>query len=108
MKEKIKRPPISHNLKSIYEGTTISYFVERPNDDDLLYFGENEELKMITDPKLLLPFVPFSKDSDGRFNSALFYSNDHKGDVIIDCSFTKFFLNMGTSDTPRYIQNIVS
>ena len=49
---------------------------------------------MITDPKLLSPFVPFSKDSDGGFNSALFCSNDEKGDIIIDCSFSKFFLEM--------------
>ena len=102
------RPLISFNLYSIYEGTTISYFVEKPNDDDLLYFGNNEELKMITDPKLLRPFVPFSIDSDGGFNSALFYSNDDKGDIIIDCSFSKFFLEMKKSETPKYFQNIVS
>jgi len=102
------RAPISHNLNSIYEGTTISYFVEKPSDDDLLYFGNNEELKMITDPKLLEPFVPFSKDSDGGFNSALFCSNDDKGDIIIDCSYSKFFLEMKTNETARYFQNIVS
>lgn len=88
------KPPISFNLNSKYEGTTISYFVEKPNDGNLLYFGDNEELKMITDPKLLISFVPFSKDSDGGFNLALFYSNDDKGDIIIDCSFSKFFLEM--------------
>ena len=84
------RPPISHNLFSLYEGSTISYFVEKPNDDDLLYFGNNDELKMIKDPKLLLPFVPFSKDSDGGFNSALYYSNDDKGDIIIFVLFLNF------------------
>ena len=99
---------ISHSLNSIYEGKTISYFVEKPNDDDLLYYGKNEELKMITDPKLLLPFVPFSKDSDGGFNSVFYSSNDEKGDIVVDCSYTKFFLEMGTKGTPRYIQNIVS
>ena len=63
---------------------------------------------MITDLKLLLPFVPFSKDSDGGFNSAFYSSNDVKGDIVIDCSYSKFFLEMGTKETPRYIQNIVS
>ena len=63
---------------------------------------------MITDPKLLKPFFPFSKDSDGGFNSALFCSTDDKGDIIIDCSYSKFFLEMKKSETPRYIQNIVS
>ena len=106
--DRYNRAPISFNLNSIYEGTTISYFVEKPNDEDLLYFGNNEELKMITDPKLLIPFVPFSKDSDGGFNSALFFSNDDKGDIIIDCSYSKFFLDMKKNETAIYIQNIVS
>ena len=99
---------ISHSLNTIYEGKTISYFVEKPNDNDLLYYGKNEELNMITDPKILLPFVPFSKDSDGGYNSVFYSSNGDEGDIVVDCSYTKFFLEMGTKGTPRYIQNIVS
>ena len=108
MIDKFARNSISHSLYSIYEGKTISYFVEKPIEDDLLYYGKNEELKMITDPKLLWPFIPFSKDSDGGFNSVFYSSNDDKGDIVVDCSYTKFFLEMGTTGTPRYIQNIVS
>ena len=108
MMDNFARNIISHSLYSIYEGKTISYFVEKPNDDDLLYYGKNEELTMITDPKLLEPFIPFSKDSDGGFNSVFYCSNDDKGDIVVDCSYTKFFLEMGTQGTPRYIQNIVS
>ena len=108
MVDNYSRNIISHSLNSIYEGKTISYFVEKPNDDDLLYYGKNEELNMITDPKKLEPFVPFSKDSDGGFNSVFYSSNDDKGDIVVDCSYTKFFLEMGTKGTPRYIQNIVS
>jgi len=108
MNDNYARNNISHSLYSIYEGKTISYFVEKPSEDDLLYYGKNEELKMITEPKLLFPFVPFSKDSDGGFNSVFYSSNDDKGDIVVDCSYTKFFLEMGTKDTPRYIQNIVS
>ena len=108
MVDNYARNIISHSLNTIYEGKTISYFVEKPNDDDLLYYGQNEDLKMITDPKLLEPFVPFSKDSDGGFNSVFYSSNDDKGDIVVDCSYTKFFLEMGTKGTPRYIQNIVS
>ena len=108
MFDNYKRNIISHSLNTIYEGKTISYFVEKPNDDDLLYYGTNEELKMITDPKELAPFVPFSKDSDGGYNSVFYSSNDDKGDIVVDCSYTKFFLEMGTKGTPRYIQNIVS
>ena len=106
--DNFRRCKISHSLNSFYEGKTISYFVEKPNDNDLLYFGANEELNMITEPKRLLPFVPFSKDSDGGFNSAFYSSNGNEGDIVIDCSYTKFFIEMRENGTPRYIQNIVS
>ena len=54
MIDKYARNIISHSLNTIYEGKTISYFVEKLNDNDLLYYGKNEELNMITDPKILL------------------------------------------------------
>jgi hypothetical protein len=79
---------ISHSLYSIHEGKTVSYFVEKPNDEDLLYLAKKEDLTMITNQNLLKPFIPFSKDSDGGFNSAFYSSNDNKGDIIIDCSYT--------------------
>lgn len=61
MNDKYQRTNISHSLYSIYEGFTVSYFVEKPNDDDLLYHGKNEDLKIITEPTLLDPFVLFPK-----------------------------------------------
>ena len=106
MVDNYARNIISHSLNSIYEGKTISYFVEKPKDDDLLYYGQNDELKMITDTKILQPFVPFSKDSDGGFNLVFYSSIDNKGDIVIDLSYTKFFFEMGTKETPKYIQNI--
>ena len=102
------RVPISHSLYKIYEGNTVSYIIENPNDDNKLYSGKNEEVRMITDPKALEPWVPFSKDSDGGFNALFYGSNDEKGDIVIDCSYTKFFLEMESQGTPRYIQNIFS
>ncbi len=108
MVDNFARNIISHSLNTIYEGKTISYFVEKPDDDNLLYYREDKDLIMITDPKKLEPFVPFSKDSDGGFNSVFYSSNDDKGDIVVDCSYTKFFLEMGTKGTPRYIQNIIS
>ena len=39
MVDNYARNIISHSLNSIYEGKTISYFVEKPKDDDLLYYG---------------------------------------------------------------------
>ena len=84
------------HIYQIYEGITISYAVPNINSR-----------KPLTDPKLLEPFVPFSKDSDGGINS-LFYcgTNCGEGDIVIDCGFTKFFLDMKKDGTPRYIQNI--
>jgi hypothetical protein len=102
------RVPISHSLYKIYEGNTVSYIIEKPSDENKLYYGENKELKMITDPKALEPWVPFSKDSDGGFNALFYGSNDEKGDIVIDCSYTKFFLEMESQGTPRYVQNIFS
>jgi len=43
-----KRINISCNLYSIYEGKTVSYFVEKPDDDDILYHGKNEDLTIQT------------------------------------------------------------
>ena len=56
---------------------------------------------MIIDPNLWKLFIPFSKDSDGGFNSVFYSSNDNEGDIVVDCSYTKFFLEMGTKGIPR-------
>ena len=105
---KYYRNNFSHNLITLYEGKNISFFVEKPNDDNLLYFGKNEELKMISDSNLIFPFIPFSRDSDGGFNSAFYNSNDDEGDIVIDCSSHKFFIEGGKEGIPIYFQNIIS
>jgi len=106
--DKYQRPRISHNLYKMYEGNTVSYIIENPNNKEILYFGKNEDLKMVTNPERLKPFIPFSKDSDGGFNSIFYCSNGKEGDIIIDCSYTKFFLEMDKTGTPRYFLNICS
>ena len=103
-----QRPLITHSLYEMYEGNTVSYIIENPKDDNILYFGKNEKLKMITNPNKLVPFIPLSKDSDGGFNSLFYCSNGDEGDIIIDCSYTKFFLEMDKTGTPRYLMNICS
>ena len=96
----------------MYEGSTVSYIIENPNNEEILYFGKNEQLKMITDPNKLLPFIPLSKDSDGGINSLFYNGNDARGDgtgegdIFIDCAYTKFFLDMKKTGTTRYLQNI--
>ncbi|KAK8878640.1 hypothetical protein M9Y10_005420 [Tritrichomonas musculus] len=84
------RSSLSHNLKKLYEGETIS-FVDY-------------------DPDQYKPFIPFMRDSKGGI-SALFYPADpsnHTGDIIIDCGYTKFFTNISSDGTFQYIQNIAA
>ena len=102
------RVPISHSLYKIYEGNAVSYIIEKPSDENKLYFRDNSELAMITNPKALEPWVQFSKDSDCGFNSLFYCSYDEKGDIVIDCSYTKLFLEMESQGKPRYVQNIFS
>jgi hypothetical protein len=86
------RPSLAHNLVSIYEGYTIS----------------NAQ-----DPTKISPFIPFSYDSKGGISS-LFWLSDFeqtRGDMIIDCGFTKLFTELtfqSKDGTFRYIQNIAA
>ena len=84
----VERKSIANNLVKIYEGITLSYAI-----------GELE------------PFIPFSRDSDGGINSMFYIGKDKgnglgEGDIFIDCSYTKFFINMTSEGTSRYLQNI--
>ena len=86
--ENIERKSISNNLIKIYEGITLCYA------DGNLY-----------------PFIPFSKDSSGYYNSMFYNGSDNgnglgEGDIFIDCSYSKFFLDMTKEGTLRYLQNI--
>ena len=87
----MERLRLDHNLFTLFEGDTICY----ASTDDY---------------NKLLPFHPFSRDSDNGISS-LFYLSDEKkrGDIFIDCGFTKLFINMEKDDTAfRYFQNIAS
>jgi len=87
----LQRLRLDHNLFKLFEGDTICY----TSTDDY---------------EKLLPFHPFSRDSENGISS-LFYLSDEKkrGDIFIDCGFTKLFLNMKKEDTAfRYFQNIAS
>jgi hypothetical protein len=84
-----QRHSLAHNLAQIYEGTTVS----RANDASKLG-----------------PFIPFSYDSEGGISSMMFLSDvdQIRGDVIIDCGFTKLFTELTTDGTLRYVQNIAA
>ena len=88
-----ERKSLGNNLVKIFEGKTLAYAKTKSRNN-------------------YKPFIPFSKDYDGGVNS-LFYNgsdinNDGKGegDIFIDCSYTKFFMNMSSTGTARYVQNI--
>ena len=86
-----ERLNLGHYLYSLFEGNNISY----TNTDNY---------------EKLLPFHPFSRDSDGGI-SALYYLSDEKmrGDIFIDCGFTKLFLNMKKDNSIyQYFQNIAA
>jgi len=100
----IQRSSISHNLTEMYEGSTISYVINKSsldyNNKDPAYITNLEEIK---------PFKAFARGSNGGIIS-LFYNDDYNkyGDIVIDTGFTKCFLNMKTEyDSYRYFQNII-
>ena len=96
-----ERKSFANNLNQIYEGKTISFIGTGDIWDDKKFVG-------INDTKLLLPFVPFSRDSDGGINSIFYAGEDGYGDLVFDNSYTKFFLEMKKCGTFRYVQNIAA
>jgi hypothetical protein len=96
-----ERKSFANNLYQIYEGKTIS-FIGTGN------LWDEKDFKPINDFKLLLPFVPFSRDSDGGINSIFYAGEDGYGDLVFDNSYTKFFLEMKECGTFRYVQNVAA
>ena len=88
---KFKRLNIDHNLLTLFEGENLSYI----NTDDF---------------EKLLPFLPFSRDSDGSISSLYYLSNEkNRGNIFIDCGFSKLFLNMKKDGSIfRYFQNLAA
>ena len=83
-----ERPTIGHNLEKINEGITVS-------------FAEYDKEK-------LKPFIPFSRNKIGGVNSMFYIGEEGRGDIVIDCSYTKFLSDMKNKGTAKYIQNIGS
>ena len=94
--KEIRRQPLSHNLGQIYEGYTISYAVDEKNKK--IPFNES---------KKLLPFKPFAINSEGGISTLIREADSSgRGDIIIDCGYTKCFLNIYKTGTYKFIQNI--
>ncbi len=96
-----ERKSFANNLYQIYEGKTISFI----GTGDL---WDEKNFVALDDTKLLLPFVPFSRDSDGGINSIFYAGEDGYGDLVFDNSYTKFFLEMKECGTFRYVQNVAA
>ena len=84
-----ERMPLGRNIPQIYEGETISHSNSNNNQD-------------------IKPFIPFAKNSSGNICIMIYSTQGKEGDIIIDCGYTKVFINMSNGDiaTWRYIQNI--
>ena len=86
----IGRFPIGgRNLPQIYEGQNISHANSNKKED-------------------IKPFIPFAKNSSGNVSIMIYYTQGKEGDIIIDCGYKRFFLNMNNYDisTWRYLQNL--
>ncbi len=82
-----KRPSICHNIYQLFEGITISYVKNEPDK--------------------IKPFFPFAIDKDDGITSLIYCGEDNYGDIIIDCGFTKCFINLESKGTYTYFQNII-
>ena len=84
-----ERMPLGRNVPQIYEGETISHANSNNKDE-------------------IKPFIPFAINSSGNICIMIYGTKGKEGDIIIDCGYTKAFINMSTEDisTWRYIQNI--
>ena len=105
---KINRYSLGHNLKKIFEGTTVSFAKianEGTNEDDL-------KEKELDEPSIetLLPFIPFAYDHEEGL-SVIFYPSgdgDNRGDIIIDGGFSKLFYEIDKTGTYRYVLNVIA
>ena len=110
----LKRPNIGNNLLKIYEGITVSYAVENNNDVLNIFniFGLSHRSvnkrygHYFNFDNPIYPFIPFAKDSEGGISIMIYYGRGGCGDIVIDCGFTKCFIEMEEEGTFRYIRNL--
>ncbi|EAY22716.1 hypothetical protein TVAG_476450 [Trichomonas vaginalis G3] len=82
-----ERPLYGFNVKTLFEGTTISC---APGDADIK------------------PFQPFIISKEGNYANMYYMapSNNKCGDIILDGSFTRFFNELHEEGTLRLVRNI--
>ena len=110
----LKRPNIGTNLIKIYEGVTISYATSVEDNIYSILEGlgvskhsaknrYRDHYSNNNNP--IYPFIPFALDSEGGISIMIYYGRGC-GDIVIDCGFTKCFLEMEKEGTFRYIRNL--
>ena len=110
----LERPNIGNNLIKIYEGITVSYAAENNNDVLNIFriFGLSHRSvnkrygHYFNFDNPIFPFIPFAKDSEGGISIMIYYGRGGCGDIVIDCGFTKCFIEMEEEGTFRYIRNL--
>ena len=105
---KIKRYSLGHNLKQIFEGTTVSFAKIKNDDIDENKLDENDLEEPTIDT--LYPFIPFAFDHQQGL-SVVFYPSgegDNRGDIIIDGGFSKLFNELDKTGTYRYVLNCIA
>ena len=87
--ENVERMSLGWNVPSMYEGETISHSNSKNKED-------------------ILPFIPVAINSSEHYSILIKPTEGKEGDIIIDCGYTKAFINMNDGDigTWRYIQNL--
>jgi hypothetical protein len=83
------RHSLAHNLASLYEGITISH------PEPVSALG---------------PFTPFSWNTNGDLCTIYSLASPQStvGDVIIDCGYTKLFMELRKDGTLQYVANIAA
>ena len=85
------------------------------NDDiynifDMFGFSHRKAMKryhhLLRNKNPIYPFIPFAKDSEGGISIMIYYGRQNYGDIVIDCGFTKCFIEMEEEGTFRYIRNL--
>ena len=109
----LKRLNIGNNLNKIYEGITISYANEFDEGIVNILGRRGISRKIVKEwyghlfkNDNLYPFIPFAKDSEGGISIIVYYGRNNYGDIVIDCGFTKCFIEMEEEGTFRYIRNL--
>lgn len=96
----------NHELYEIFEGSTIASAIKGTENP-----GEWQDYKNINkfaDMTDIAPFEPFSKSSSGGFSSLFYISSEDidDGNIIIDCGFSKLFIELTEEGIDRYVKNI--